>query len=224
MIELNADIGEGSPHDTELMKYVQRVNICCGVHAGSPALCAKTIELAKQHGLKMGVHPGYDDRANFGRVPVELPDLGASLLQYQVGAMAALAELYGVELTHLKLHGAFYHAANEDPDVAAIVWNVAERFDMPLVVFPNMALHQHCIDEDWPFILEGFADRRYNPDGTLVPRSEPNALLTDPTELLAQVEWLKKTYRIDTFCLHGDNANAVELAKVLAGRFDTHES
>jgi UPF0271 protein len=216
MIELNADIGEGSPHDAELMKYVQRVNICCGVHAGSPALCSKTMELAKQHGLKIGVHPGYDDRANFGRVPVELPDLGASLLMYQVGAMVALAELYEVELSHLKLHGAMYHAANEDEDFAAIVRNVAEAFDLPLIVFPNMAMHEHCLEEDWPFILEGFADRRYNPDGTLVPRSEPNAMLTDPAEVLAQVKWLTETQGVQTICLHGDGPQAVVLAKALS--------
>jgi UPF0271 protein len=136
---------------------------------------------------------------------------------YQVGAMAALAELYGVELSHIKLHGALYHLANEDLDVAAIVRNVAEAFDLPLVVFPNMALHEHCLEEDWPFILEGFADRRYNPDGTLVPRSEPNALLTDPAEVLAQVEWLKKTYNVETFCVHGDTSKAVELARLLKG-------
>jgi 5-oxoprolinase (ATP-hydrolysing) subunit A len=198
-----------------LMKYVQRVNIGCGLHAGSPALCSKTMALAKEHHLKIGVHPGYDDRANFGRVPVELPDLGASLLMYQVGAMAALAELYGVELTHLKLHGAMYHLASEDEDFAAVVRSVAERFDLPLVVFPNSILHQHCVEEDWPFLLEGFADRRYQTDGTLVPRSEPNALLTEPAEVQAHVAWLKQTYKIDTFCLHGDTPHAVELAKVL---------
>ncbi len=216
MIELNADIGEGSPHDAELMKLVQRVNICCGLHAGSPALCSKTMELAKQNNLKIGVHPGYDDRANFGRVPSELPDLGTSVLMYQVGAMAALAELYSVELTHLKLHGAMYHLANDDEDFAAVVQQVAESFDLPLVVFPNLTLHRYCIDQDWPFLLEGFADRRYNPDGALVPRSEPNALLSDPTEVLAQVKWLTETQGVQTICLHGDGPKAVELAMALS--------
>jgi len=215
MIELNADIGEGSPHDAILLNYVRRANIACGLHAGSAQLTAATLRLAAEAGVKLGAHPGYDDRANFGRLPMDLPDLGAAVLNYQVGALAALADMGNAKLDHLKLHGAFYHAANTDEDIAELVLNVARRFDLAVVSMPDTAMHRVCEDAGWPFIREGFADRRYAADGTLVPRHLPQAMLTDPAEVMAQAARLHAA-GIQSLCLHGDGPHAPELARMLA--------
>ena len=212
-IDLNADLGEGAGFDAELMTLVTSANVCCGGHAGDPATICETLELAKKHGVAVGAHPGYPDREHFGRRDVEPDEYRVYLLGlYQIGALATLARSLDVDVRYVKPHGALYNQAAQDDAVAAGVLNAAVWFDLPLVGLPGSRLAELAEDEGHPFVAEGFADRRYRPDGTLVPRSEPDAFVHDPKEAVKQVEWLVREKGVRTVCVHGDNPDAVAFA------------
>lgn len=208
-IDLNADLGEGAGFDAELMPLITSANVSCGWHAGSLADVAGACRLAKRHGVAIGAHPGYDDPANFGRVerpiaPTDLTDLCA----YQIGAIAGLATSIGTAVRYVKPHGAMYNQACRDAALAAAIVTAAEQFHLPLLGLPGSQL-QAAARERVPFIAEGFADRRYRPDGSLVPRTEPDAFVHNPDEAVKQVEWLIREKGVRTICVHGDNPEAV---------------
>lgn len=203
-IDLNADLGEGAGFDAELMPLITSANVCCGLHAGGPAEIARTLVLAKQYGVVIGAHPGYADREHFGRVEQALPsDDVFTLCRYQLGALMALGEV-----RYVKPHGALYNQACRDRTVARPVVLAAALYDLPLVGLPGSALEWAASDAV-PFVAEGFADRRYRTDGSLVPRTEPDAFVHDPEEAVSQVEWLIRERGVRTICVHGDNPAAV---------------
>lgn len=212
-IDLNADLGEGVGRDAELLELVTSANVCGGLHAGTASGIAATIRAAQARGVVVGAHPGFADRANFGRVeqPVS-PDDVFALVVYQLGALNALAN--GVK--YVKPHGALYHQTNRDAALAGALIEAAGRFgDMPIVGLPNSALETACRSRGRAFVREGYADRRYRPDGTLVPRSEPDAFVHDPVEAVEQVERLIREHAVRTVCVHGDNPEAVAFARVV---------
>lgn len=212
-IDLNADLGEGAGFDAELLALVTSANVSCGGHAGDPATISETLELAKKNGVAVGAHPGYPDREHFGRRDVEPDEYGVYLLGlYQVGALATLARALDVDVRYVKPHGALYNQASRDDAVAAGVLNAAVWFDLPLVGLPGSRLAELADEEGHPFVAEGFADRRYRPDGTLIPRTEPGAFVHDPKDAVAQVEWLVREQGVRTICVHGDNPDAVAFA------------
>lgn len=212
-IDLNADLGEGAGFDAELLALVTSANVSCGGHAGDPATICETLELAKRYGVAVGAHPGYPDREHFGRRDVEPDEYRVYLLGlYQIGALTTLARALEVEVRYVKPHGALYNQAARDDAVAAGVLNAATWFDLPLVGLPGSRLEALAEDEGHPFVAEGFADRRYRPDGTLVPRTEPDAFVHDPKDAVAQVEWLVREKGVRTVCVHGDNPDAVAFA------------
>jgi 5-oxoprolinase (ATP-hydrolysing) subunit A len=213
-IDLNADIAEGCPHDAELMQYVQSVNIACATHAGSPAIMVHALREAKAKGLRIGAHPGYFDRENFGRkeMPVTPEEL-YHILVYQLGAMRSLAEQVGIPISYVKPHGAIYHQVASDQQLAKALVDAARQFNLAIIGQPGTVIANECQKSGITYLKEGFADRRYQPDGTLVPRTQPDAMLHDPLEAAKQVRWLIDTLHVDTICVHGDEPEAVAFVK-----------
>jgi UPF0271 protein len=214
-IDLNADLGEGAGFDAELMTLITSANVCCGLHAGSALEIAKTLTLARKYGVSVGAHPGYADRENFGRRECELGNQEfVSLCVYQLGALDAMANALGLVVRYVKPHGALYNQACRDRRVADLFVIAAAQFSLPVLGLPNSELAEACTDRV-PFVPEGFADRRYRPDGSLVPRTEPDAFVHDPDEAVKQVEWLVRDKGVRTICVHGDNPQAVAFTKAV---------
>jgi len=211
-IDLNCDLGEGCPHDAELMPLITSANIACGFHAGDPASAMATLNRAAAYKVCPGAHPSFPDRESFGRR--ELQRSGEEVFWdcvYQIGALAGLARTHNIALTHVKPHGALYNMACRDDDYAVPVAEAAEVFDLPVVGLPGSRLQAHSKK----FIAEGFADRRYLPDGSLVPRSRPDAFVEDPEEAVEQAIRLIEAQGIQTLCVHGDNPQAVAFVRAL---------
>lgn len=214
-IDLNADLGEGIGFDADLVPLVTSANVCCGLHAGGPGEIARTLALANKQGLAIGAHPGYADRENFGRRELALDNREIiSLCVYQIGALAAMADALGMGVHYVKPHGALYNQACRDRALADLVVIAASQFHLPVVGLPGSQL-ESASRERVPFIPEGFADRRYRPDGSLAPRSEPDAFVDDPREAVEQVERLIHEKGVKTICVHGDNPDAVAFTKAV---------
>ncbi len=214
-IDLNCDLGEGVGNDFELLPWVTSINIACCRHAGSPGQVLELLQQAKHHKLNVGVHPGFNDPENFGRLESNLSELQifAECL-YQVGALIALADFAHIKLSHLKPHGALYHQASKSKTLADKIISIAERFQLAILGPPDSEL-QHSSKGKVPFISEGFADRQYLDNGTLVPRNLPNAFIHDPIVAAFQTQKLLLTQGIQTLCIHGDQPNAFEFAQKL---------
>jgi UPF0271 protein len=214
-IDLNCDLGEGCPSNDELLGLVTSANIACGGHAGDPATAFATLSLAARYGVRAGAHPGFFDRENFGRRELERTEQQVfEDCVYQVGALAGLARAVGRPLTHLKPHGALYGMACRDDNYARPVVAAAQLFGLSLLGLPGSRLEVLSAGR-CHFVAEGFADRRYLPDGTLVPRSRPDALVEDLAEAVGQVEWLVTVKGVRTVCVHGDNPHAVAYVREL---------
>jgi UPF0271 protein len=226
-IDINADVGEGMA-DEEIFPYVTSANVACGFHAGDPSTMDQTVELALARGVHVGAHPGHADRANFGRVAVELPaEAIERLVLYQVAALDGFVRSRGARLSHVKPHGALYHQGSEFPDLARAIAEGVRRFDPSLVLVgaAGSLLLEAGLEAGLPVAGEGFADRRYRPDGTLVSRRDPGALLTDPEEAAEQAVHLARdgwaiasdgsrvAVRPETICLHGDTPGAPAIAR-----------
>ena len=233
MVDLNADVGEGLD-DAALLPYLTSVNVACGLHAGDPIIMDATVEQALAHGLRVGAHPGYPDRVNFGRVRMEMaPKAIEALVLYQIAALDGIVRSHGRTLAHVKPHGALYHAGAESPEVARAIAAGVRRAGENLVIVgpPGSRLLVAARECGLPFAAEAFADRRYRADGTLVPRGEPDALLTDPEEAAEHALHLARDHYVraqdgsrvaieaDTICVHGDTPGAPEIALRIRERF-----
>ena len=226
-IDINCDLGEGIGNDAELMPYLDSCNIACGGHFGNKDTMKDAIILAKKYNVKVGAHPSFPDQQNFGR---KVMNLSATELQtslyHQIEDFIKVCEELNVEIHHIKLHGALYHLAANDPEIAAIVLNVfaAVKTDIKIYI-PYQSVIAMLADDYLPIVYEAFIDRRYHSDLSLVSRSSDNALITDIDEAwqqmssiinhgqLKSVEGDLVNIKADTFCLHGDEKNAVALAQ-----------
>ena len=230
-IDLNCDLGESFGRytlgsDADIMPFITSANIACGLHAGDPSVMQVTVRLAKQHGVAIGAHPGWNDLQGFGRREMTAsPDEVEALVLYQVGALAAFARAEGVELTHVKPHGALYNQAAKDRKLADAIARAMKRFsrDLILVGLAGSGLVEAGADAGLRVAHEAFPDRAYNPDGSLMSRNLPGALIEDP-QLVAQnavrlaregIRFGERVMMPDTLCLHGDNAHAVDNARLL---------
>jgi len=227
-IDLNADVGEGDPEtDEALLRLVTSANVACGLHAGDAHSMRATVAIAQRHGVAVGAHPGYDDREGFGRRPLHLSAGEINdLLLYQLGALDAIARAAGVVLRHVKPHGALYNQAETDSALAVAVIAAVRAFDpnLRLVGRAGSAMADAAGAVGHPFTPEAFADRRYRADGSLLPRSEPAAVFTDPEEVARQVRSLVTHGEVvasdgshvpvafETLCLHGDTPGSAVLA------------
>jgi UPF0271 protein len=216
LIDLNADLAEGRASDAELMQLVTSVNIACGAHAGGPSEMLAALELAHRLRLCVGAHPGFMDREEFGRKETAItPEDLRALLEYQVGALKSLSEGVGVIVEHLKPHGALYHQVMRDHDLAQTLLLVAKRHGLAVMGLPDVPLEQWSGLLGVRYIREGFADRRYRQDGSLMPRSQPDAMLRDPRQAAKQVRRLVEEQHVDSICIHGDEPDAVAFAASL---------
>ncbi|MCS7020307.1 MAG: LamB/YcsF family protein [Gemmataceae bacterium] len=222
VLDLNADVGEGVGNEAALLPLISSANVCCGFHAGGVAEAVRTIQEASRRGIVIGAHPGFADREHSGRRELAVtPDDVRYLTAYQLGALQALAEALGCSLRYVKPHGALYHQLCRNRSLAEAFVAVVERWHWPVVGLPDSQLEWACRGRV-PFVREGFADRRYRPDGTLVPRTEPHALLHDPQEAFGQAQRLIQQSNIRTLCIHGDTPGAVDLARQLRNLLQTH--
>ena len=225
-IDLNCDMGENAGNDEAIMPYITSANIACGFHAGDSRTMLETVRLAKQHGVAVGAHPSWKDMEGFGRREMMLPpDEVEALVLYQIGALAAIAKAEGAELHHVKPHGALYNQAAKDRDLANAIARAVKRFsgELILVGLAGSGLIEAGIKVGLRVANEGFPDRNYNPDGTLVSRKESNAIIESPEEVAAHAMDLiqngilfdDKRVKVDTLCLHGDHPRVVENAKLI---------
>ena len=225
-IDLNCDMGENAGNDEAIMPYITSANIACGFHAGDSRTMLETVRLAKQHGVAVGAHPSWKDMEGFGRREMMLPrDEVEALMLYQIGALAAIAKAESIELRHVKPHGALYNQAAKDRNLADAIVRAVKRFsdDLILVGLAGSSLIEAGMDAGLKVANEGFPDRNYNPDGTLVSRKESNAIIESPEEVAAHALELiqdgilfgETRVKVDTLCLHGDHPRVVENAKLI---------
>ena len=214
-IDLNSDLGEGCGHDAEILALVSSANISCGFHAGDATTAATALALAVRHHVSVGAHPGYADREHFGRRELTLGEGDIEqMCAQQIGALSELAKQAGATIRYLKPHGALYNQACRDDAYARPVVAAARRLGLPVIGLPKSRLQAQCQDRV-PFFAEGYADRRYLPDGSLVPRSQPDAFVHDPEQAVRQAERLIEEQGIRTLCVHGDNPQALAFVEAL---------
>lgn len=218
-VDINADLGEGFPNDARLLDLVTSASVCCGAHAGSPETIRATLEAARARGVPVGAHPGYPDREHFGRAVLEGIVDEKGLILKQLSALRAIAGPLDIPLRFLKPHGALYNQAQADDRVARQVVLAARDEGLAILGQPGGHVERIAEESGLRFVSEGFPDRRYGPDGRLVPRSRPDAMLTDPEEFEAQVERLAGS-GVQTLCIHGDDPRAVENALRLRAALD----
>ena len=205
-IDLNSDIGEGLPEETdlEILRLVTSANVACGGHAGDLSTMRRTAEACVRLGVRIGAHPSYPNREDFGRVsiPMAAAELFRSAID-QVGTLSSIAKEAGGRVEYIKPHGALYHDRESSPEVSEVVEEAARKFALPLMGMSGS-------------IKEGFIDRRYLDDGTLAPRSLPDALITDPD--VAGDQALALAPAVDSLCVHSDTPNAAELLRAARRR------
>lgn len=230
-IDINADLGECSPDsDAALMPFISSANIACGFHAGSPEQMKTTVALCLAHDLAIGAHPSYWDREHFGRRDLEIsPHEVYALVQYQIGALQAIANAQGAKVMHVKPHGALYNRAAVDASTADAIAQAILDIDkhLLLVGLANSELIAAGHRLGLNTAAEGFADRGYSDDGLLVPRTQAGAMIETETAALAQAMSMVETQTVisvtgktiampvDTVCVHGDGPHALAFVRVL---------
>ena len=230
-IDLNCDMGEGCGSDAELMKYISSANIACGFHAGDRTTMRETVKLALQHDVAIGAHPGYRDLENFGREPMSLPrDEVFEIVVEQIEALQRICVEQGGRLHHVKPHGALYNQAAKEPDLAASIAKAVSSIDPALILYglSGSFLISEAQAAGLQTASEVFADRTYRADGSLTPRTESNALITQPNDAVAQAIQMIRSKSVtaitgetvsiksDTLCIHGDGEHAVGFAKAIS--------
>jgi len=215
LIDLNCDLGEGAGTDAELLPLITSANVCCGAHAGTEADITATLTLAGQLGVAVGAHPGHPDRGDFGRRELPTPPRNVLEETYaQILALRALADQVGVKLRYVKPHGGLYHQACREDGYADAVVSACALAGLPVVGLPGSRLQERATGRVG-FFAEGFADRRYRPDGSLVPRNQPDAFVADPQEAVEQVKRLIDEKGVRTICVHGDNPKALAFVRAV---------
>ena len=237
-IDINCDMGESFGayklgFDAETMPYVTSANIACGFHAGDPVWMSRTVRLAEKAGLAIGAHPSFPDLMGFGRRNMQVtPEEAKSYIIYQVGALQAFTK--PKKLQHVKAHGAIYNMAVKDEDLARAIAEGVKEVDpnIILVVLSGSSWVKIGREMGLKVASEIFADRALNPDGTLVPRSQPGAVIHDPKEVAtralkmvteekaAAINGEEVRVRGDTICLHGDTPGATALARAVRERLE----
>lgn len=225
VMDLNADLAESGELDEELIQHASSINIACGGHAGDHENMLRCTQMAKEHGVAIGAHPGYEDPANFGRKPMTLgQDDIRTLIRRQLESILEIEP----KLHHVKPHGALYNQADADPTIASAVISVIRELQPKALIYcpPNGQMAKAAMDAELGICAEGFIDRRYARDGSLCPRSEHQALIEDLDEVISQafkITLERAVTTIDggtiplqarTLCVHGDSPDALEIIKL----------
>ena len=232
-VDLNADVGESFGaysigHDSGLMKVITSANIAAGFHGGDPSVLRNTIRLAKSAGVAIGAHPGFPDLAGFGRRDMQVSAREAEdFVLYQIAAVAGVASAEGVQLQHVKPHGALFNMAARDQGLASAIARAVAAFDRQLILFgpPQSELVRAGQAAGLRVAAEGFADRAYEPDGSLVSRSKPGAVIRDVDVVVKRAVQIAREHEVvaidgatvplnvETICVHGDTEGADVLAR-----------
>lgn len=235
-IDLNCDMGEGMPNDALLMPFISSANIACGYHAGNETVMRQTIALALEHNVTIGAHPGFADRENFGRTNMHLSAVEIyDLVTEQLAILQKIAAAEGAILQHIKPHGALYNMSAKDAALANTIATAVYDFDASLVLFGLSGSYSisEAVVKGLKTASEVFADRSYQDDGSLTPRTSSNAMLTSDEEAIQQVLQMTEqntvtstsgktvSIRAETICLHGDGAHAVSFAKKIRQALET---
>lgn len=230
-LQLNADLGEGCGNDAAIMPFIDAANIACGGHAGNADSIEQTIALAIPYSIALGAHPSFPDKAGFGRQNMQLSQSELSdAIGEQLQLIERVAQSLGVQLSHIKPHGALYNQASSDSQLADQLLDIFAEFN-PMLSVVGLAggeLVKRGAARGLATLSEGFADRRYQANGQLAARGQPHAVIENPAEAIAQVNQILRsgtvtaidnstvTLLCDTLCLHGDGAKAIEFAQQVA--------
>jgi UPF0271 protein len=246
-IDLNCDMGEGLETDAAIFPFISSANIACGGHAGDAGTMWRTVALALQHGVLVGAHPSYPDRHGFGRTdrlesspgkgdrPLRLDEL-TDILTDQLRQLQTIAQEMGARLHHVKPHGALYNRAAKDAVVSEIICQTIKTFDPSLLLYglSGSEMRRQAAASGLGFVSEVFADRTYQRDGSLTPRTEPHALIHDDETMIRQVLMMIRERKVratdgadvsiaaDTLCLHGDGTHAVGFAARIRSELERH--
>lgn len=221
---LNVDGGELPDEPEELYAIADVIHVACGGHAGDDASMTRVVRACRAHGTRVGAHPSYVDREGFGRrAQAVAPDVLAEQVRAQCAALRVVAEREGTAVTSAKPHGALYHAAHSDRAIAdACVRAIRDAFGVVRVVgLANGALEAAAKAAGMPYLVEAFADRGALPDGSLIPRGQPGALIDDPRAAAERARSIAETKLADTLCIHGDTPNAVAIARAVRAALAT---
>ena len=233
-VDINCDVGEGLGNEAALMPFISSCSIACGAHAGDDLTITETIKLAIKNNVKIGAHPSFPDRKNFGRKVMDLDEkyLQQSL-EDQINLVNTHAKRLGATLYHVKAHGALYNQAAIDPKIAQIILHAVKNTVKNTVLFVpyNSIIEKLALKNKIETKVEAFADRNYNENLTLVSRTNENAIITDRDLLLEHllkmiihkkvktISGVEVDIKADTFCIHGDNPNVVEILKYISKKF-----
>lgn len=232
-MDINCDMGESTGNtivgqDELIMPYISSCNIACGFHGGDPVHIEKTIQFAISYNVRMGAHPSYPDLVGFGRRPMNIPKNELkSILRYQIAALKGMVESVGGTLSYVKPHGALYNTATKDKNESKVIIEAIQSIDpnLALMGFAGSVMEEMAKEMEIEFIAEAFADRRYEADGSLMSRSKPGAVISDPEIVVEQVRQLAEHQQIissdetvipvkaNSICVHGDNSTAPEIVK-----------
>lgn len=237
-IDLNSDLGEGAGTDEQLLPLISSANIACGGHAGDKVSMAKTVRLAVEYGVGVGAHPSFPDREGFGRRAIRMsPEELRDTLTSQMDALQAVVDRFGVNVEHVKVHGALYNLAAADPNLAALIGETVRAINPGVIVVALAGSVMADILERIGVRVarEAFIDRGYAADGTLISRDHAHAIVTEPHEaafravrlardgLVAAEDGTEIGVQPDTLCIHGDNPSAVLLARAVRRALDEAE-
>lgn len=238
MVDINVDLGEGIGVESVLMPLISSCNIACGGHAGNTYTMRNTIKLAKTYKVKIGAHPSFPDIKNFGRRPMNLSSLELfNTIKNQISNLVAILDEENAMLHHIKPHGALYNMAATDEKIANIIVEVLKQMQLSAFLYVpcNSLIAKVATDNKIPIIYEAFADRNYNDDLTLVPRGQDNALLIEAKTVFQHIYRMISKNKVktitntvinikaETFCIHGDNPNAIEILQYLQEALEAKE-
>lgn len=234
-ISLNCDLGEGLGNDALIMPYINACNIACGGHYGNALTIKQTIQLALKHPIKIGAHPSYPDIKNFGRLSLKISEEDLiNCIQQQLSLFTKVLEEQNATLHHIKAHGALYNDIVKDEKIASIYLKAINVYKEKCLLFvpPNSVIMQLAMQQGFKICTEAFADRAYNNDLSLVNRKQPHAIIKQPEKVLQQVLSIIKNEKVvsvtgekvclkaETYCIHSDTENALQIVKHLYNHFN----
>lgn len=236
-IDINCDVGEGVGNEAALLPLISSCNIACGGHAGSDANMTEVARLAKKHGVKVGAHPSYPDKENFGRVSMEIPShILIQSVEAQIASLTWVLEKEKVKMHHIKAHGALYNDSAKDLDLARTYLKPLTKYKKNIFLYVpyNSVIESEALKQNFNIKYEAFADRNYNDDLSLVSRKLPNALIEKPEQVCEHLLKMVKEKQLltpagrvvkikaDTFCVHGDTPSALQILMYLTEKLPQH--
>jgi len=235
MLNINCDLGEGLNNEHIIMPLIDSCNIACGGHAGDSGSMIECVEISIKNNVKIGAHPSYPDKINFGRKKIDISpsELSYSIIS-QIESLETIADSYGLELNHIKAHGALYNQMMIDAELSNFYLDTIKDFKnkCSLYIPYKSEIEKIALKKGFSIIYEVFGDRNYNDDLSLVSRNNEDALITDPESVVDHIKTIKETetvktingnykkIKFDTICIHSDTNNSIEILKKINQEFD----